>query len=209
MTIDSTHLLSYAQAKAAGHTRYQGNPCAYGHVIRLVCDRKCVRCAQDKKQDRYKNDPDYRASNKRSQQTPQYLEAQRQRWQKRYHSSPEFRKNKQLTDWYRRETVPNVKIAHNLRIRLYQAVRGYVRSGSAVRDLGCSLDDFKTYIEQQFQPGMSWDNWTHNTWHLDHKRPLASFDLGDREQFLQAVHYTNLQPLWAVDNMRKGAQWQT
>lgn len=54
---------------------------------------------------------------------------------------------------------------------------------------------------------MSWDNW--GEWHLDHIQPLASFDLTDREQFLQATNYTNYQPLWALENIRKGAQRST
>jgi hypothetical protein len=50
---------------------------------------------------------------------------------------------------------------------------------------------------------MSWDNWGTHGWHIDHIIPLSSFDLTDREQFLKACHYTNLQPLWAADNIRK------
>lgn len=82
---------------------------------------------------------------------------------------------------------------------------GY-RNGSAVRDLGCSIPEFKTYIENKFVDGMSWDN--HGEWHLDHIKPLASFDLTDRSQLLIACHYTNYQPLWAIDNLKKGCQVQ-
>jgi hypothetical protein len=49
---------------------------------------------------------------------------------------------------------------------------------------------------------MNWDNY--GSWHIDHKKPLAAFDLTKVEQFRQAVHYTNLQPLWRIDNLRKG-----
>jgi hypothetical protein len=64
---------------------------------------------------------------------------------------------------------------------------------------------FKLHIEQQFVDGMTWDNW--GEWHLDHIRPLASFNLVDRDQFLTACHYSNYQPLWATDNLIKGAQF--
>ncbi len=80
------------------------------------------------------------------------------------------------------------------------------RPGSAVRDLGCSILEFRAYIEALFQPGMEWKNWGRKGWHLDHIRPLASFDLTDREQFLVACHYTNYQPLWWRDNILKGAR---
>jgi HNH endonuclease. len=55
---------------------------------------------------------------------------------------------------------------------------------------------------------MSWDNYGRDGWHIDHIRPCASFDLTDPEQQRQCFHYTNLQPLWAADNIRKGAKWQ-
>lgn len=96
------------------------------------------------------------------------------------------------------------RLAKNLRSRLNQAVRGGFKAGSAVRDLGCSIDEFRAHIEAQFLPGMSWDNW--GKWHIDHVLPLAWFDLTDRVQFLTAAHYTNMQPLWAVNNLSKGSR---
>lgn len=93
----------------------------------------------------------------------------------------------------------NVKI----RARIRMAIKKGAKTGSAVRDLGCSIQDFRKYIESKFQDGMSWDNWGVKGWHLDHIIPVSHFDLSDREQFKQAVHYTNLQPLWAKDNLLK------
>jgi len=99
------------------------------------------------------------------------------------------------------------KLRTALRTRLYLAIKGSYRNGSSVGDLGCSVEEFKAYIENQFSLGMSWENWgrKEGCWHLDHKRPLASFDLSDRQQFLEAAHYTNIQPMWAADNLKKGA----
>lgn len=96
------------------------------------------------------------------------------------------------------------KLRTILRTRFKLALHRGSKSGSAVRDLGCIIGELKVHLESLFQPGMSWDN--HGEWHIDHIRPLASFDLTDRDQFLQACHYTNLQPLWAIDNLRKGAR---
>jgi hypothetical protein len=90
-----------------------------------------------------------------------------------------------------------------LRSRLNQAVKSQ-KNGSATRDLGCSIDELKIYLEYKFQPGMSWDNYGPKGWHIDHIRPLSSFDLSNREQLKIACHYSNLQPLWAADNLKKG-----
>lgn len=103
------------------------------------------------------------------------------------------------------DTDPVFKLSYYLRSRLYKAVRNGYKTGSAVRDLGCTIAELKIYLEGLFQPGMTWENWSYEGWHIDHKRPLASFDLEDPAQFLQAVHFTNLQPMWAKDNIRKGA----
>lgn len=98
----------------------------------------------------------------------------------------------------------NFKIATNLRNRTRQAIKGNYKGGSAVKDLGCSIDFFKTYLESKFKPGMSWKN--HGEWHMDHIIPLCSFDLTNREQFLKACHYTNIQPLWKEQNLKKSGK---
>lgn len=97
----------------------------------------------------------------------------------------------------------NVRIAYKLRSRLYSALRGKSKCGSAVRDLGCTINFLRGYLEARFQDGMCWANYG-KVWHIDHIRPLISFDLTDRGEFLKACHYTNLQPLFAKDNFRKG-----
>lgn len=100
------------------------------------------------------------------------------------------------------------KIANGLRCRLNKILKKRPKAGSAVNLLGCSLDTLKTYLESLWQPGMSWDNWSKDGWHIDHIRPLASFNLTDIEQLKQACHYTNLQPLWAKDNLVKSSKWE-
>lgn len=76
-----------------------------------------------------------------------------------------------------------------------------------MRDLGCSVTELRAYLEFRFQPGMTWANYGkgRSRWSIDHIRPLASFDLTDRAQLLEACHYTNLQPLWNPENSRKGS----
>lgn len=100
----------------------------------------------------------------------------------------------------------NNKIAANLRIRMRLALKNHNKSGSAVRDLGCSIPELIAYIENKFQPGMTWENRGLNGWHIDHIIPLCSFNLSNREDFLKACHYTNLQPLWVKDHRKKTAK---
>jgi hypothetical protein len=72
--------------------------------------------------------------------------------------------------------------------------------------IGCTVEELMQHLERQFLPGMTWDNHGHHGWHIDHIRPCASFDLTDPEQQRQCFHYSNLQPLWAIDNIKKGAK---
>jgi len=109
----------------------------------------------------------------------------------------EYKKNRRLTDI-------NYKLRCYMRSRVSSVVSGSLRGGSAIKDLGCSVEELKAHLESQFKPGMSWENY--GAWHIDHIKPLARFDLTDRGQFLKACNYTNLQPLWAAENISKGAK---
>jgi hypothetical protein len=100
----------------------------------------------------------------------------------------------------RRFVDPSFKLANNLRVRLNKAVQR--NSGiSAVKDLGCSIEYFKKYLESKFELGMSWDNY--GEWHIDHIKPLVRFNLLDSNELSAACHYSNLQPLWAKPNLSK------
>ena len=104
----------------------------------------------------------------------------------------------------RKKTDINYKLACNLRTRLNVAIKNNYKSGSAVKDLGCSIPQLREYLESKFQPGMTWDNWSKCGWHIDHIIPLSKFNLENREELLKAVYFTNLRPLWAKDNISKG-----
>jgi hypothetical protein len=100
------------------------------------------------------------------------------------------------------------KLKRLLRTRVSDALLGKKdKGGSAVRDLGCSIEELKAYIESKFMPGMTWENRGKKGWHIDHIIPLSAFNLSNEEQFRAACHYTNLQPLWAIDNIRKGPRF--
>jgi hypothetical protein len=104
-------------------------------------------------------------------------------------------------------TCPAFAASRKIRNLVNKAVKrgtGQKTSRSEVY-LGCTVLEAKAHIEAQFAPGMTWMNG--GEWHIDHIKPIAAFDIADPDRDFKANHYTNLQPLWAVDNMRKNARW--
>jgi len=94
----------------------------------------------------------------------------------------------------------------NMHVRLNQMVTRKV--GKTMELAGCSLEDLMKHLESKFAEGMTWENYGIKGWHIDHIRPCASFDLEDPEEQKKCFHWSNLQPLWAVDNLKKSDKWQ-
>jgi len=88
-----------------------------------------------------------------------------------------------------------------------EALNGNCKADTTKALLGCTYEEARAHIEAQFTEGMSWDKMGVHGIHIDHIRPCASFDLSDPEQQRECFHYTNLQPLWAEDNIRKSDTW--
>ena len=103
------------------------------------------------------------------------------------------------------ENNPSARIADVLRSRLVNAINAQQagKKVSAVKDLGCSIGFFMQYIEVRFKDGMTWANRGLHGWHFDHIKPCASFDLTKKSEQKKCFHYTNYQPLWALDNLIK------
>lgn len=107
----------------------------------------------------------------------------------------------------RRYATPIGKLIVQARVRIRHAVKsqGTRMPESASKLLGCDWATFKRHIESKLLPGMTMENY--GQWHVDHIRPVASFDLRDPEQMRQCFSYVNTQPLWASDNRRKGDKY--
>lgn len=120
-----------------------------------------------------------------------------------YKKSGERWRKLHLTE-YRREKYQNdidFKIRILLRGRLQYALKNNQKSGHTLELLGCSLDELKVHLEQQFEPGMTWNNY--GEWHIDHIIPCSYFDLTDPEQQRICFNYRNLQPMWGSENIKK------
>jgi len=98
------------------------------------------------------------------------------------------------------------KLRGVLRARVRAAITrsSGAKSRKTTRLIGCSIERLRQHLEAQFTEGMTWDN--HGEWHIDHIKPCASFDLANEAQQRECFNYTNLQPLWAKDNLSKGAK---
>lgn len=98
----------------------------------------------------------------------------------------------------RRKNNLGVKILHNLRTRTHKVLRGINKSQSTLSLLGCTVLEFKTYIENQFVNDMTWENYGHGAgkWNLDHIIPCSIFDLTDPSEQKQCFHFSNHRPLW-------------
>jgi hypothetical protein len=126
-------------------------------------------------------------------------------YRKTYHKtySKEYRhKHRNKINAYfknRRKTDSIFAARHSARTLVYRAVRcGYKKDSNTEAAIGCSYEEFKVHIESQFAEGMSWAN--RSEWHIDHIKPLSK--LSEGEKYLM-THFSNLQPLWAADNLRK------
>ena len=98
-----------------------------------------------------------------------------------------------------------LRILFNLRSRIYKVLKGNPKLSTTTKLIGCSIDKLKHHLESKFTKGMSWSNY--GTWHIDHIKPCASFDLSKPSEQRKCFNYKNLQPLWAKDNLSKGKNY--
>ena len=130
-----------------------------------------------------------------------------------------YNENKDIINRYRRKNRDKINLYFNnryhsdivfritkiLRNVITRAIRdnGYTKKSSTFEILGCSYQEFRIYIENQFKDGMNWEN--QGEWHLDHKIPISWANTEDEVYKLN--HYTNFQPLWAIDNQIKNNKY--
>lgn len=112
-----------------------------------------------------------------------------------------------VRDWHRRNRkTPAMRLRAALYTRLTDAMSGRVKSARTMELIGCSTGHLKAHLQSRFKAGMTWENHGRFGWHIDHIRPCAAFDLSDPAQQRACFNYANLQPLWAAENLSKGAR---
>ncbi len=123
---------------------------------------------------------------------------------KEYDKTIQKQRNKK--DRNRRKVDIQFKLTHNLRKRIWDALKNNTKSKRTLELLGCTIDELKIHLENQFKYGMNWNNYGIGGWEIDHKLPCAKFDLSKEKEQLECFNSTNLQPLWADENRRKGSK---
>lgn len=103
----------------------------------------------------------------------------------------------------RRKTEVCYKLRKVISHSISKALKDYKRKLTHIELLGCTIQEFKIYIENQLEDWMSWDNYGSETWHIDHIKPISHYDLSDPEEQKACFHYSNTQPLSAFDNRSK------
>tara|TARA_R110002110_G_C13188402_1_gene694258 strand:+ start:90 stop:752 length:663 start_codon:yes stop_codon:yes gene_type:complete len=143
---------------------------------------------------------EYRLKNK------ERLREYRRKYRKKYYlkNKEHLQKYKNRYDQERKKTDPSFKLKVILRQRVRGALKGSTKSKRTMELIGCTIDELWTHLESKFTNGMTREN--HGTWHVDHIKACATFNLSDPVQQRECFNYTNLQPLWAFDNLSKGAR---
>lgn len=149
---------------------------------------------------------EYREANKNkiAKKEKEYREQNRETYlnkKKQYFQKYKNKHAKYVSERRRRD--PTYKLLSNLRRRVSGLLKGLNKSEKTLQLTGCSMEELWVHLERQFTQGMTKENHGKYGWHVDHIRPCSSFDLSDIEQQKLCFHYTNLQPLWAKDNIKK------
>ena len=105
----------------------------------------------------------------------------------------------------RRFSEIELKMVRTLRRRMATALKRNYKTSRTLDILGCSLKDFRIYLETKFEPEMTWENYG-SVWHIDHIIPCAIFDMSKPAHQKRCFHFSNMQPLFAADNWRKHAK---
>ncbi len=112
-----------------------------------------------------------------------------------------WRKNNPSYATDRKKIDPTFKLIKNMRRRLNRFISFtyFTKRSTTINLIGCTPNELKVFLEKKFKVNMSWENY--GEWHIDHIIPLSSAKT--EEDLYKLCHYTNLQPLWAKDNLSK------
>lgn len=173
----------------------------------------CKKCRNEKQKLFYRNNFEYYQSYSRKyqiehkEQAREYGKIYRSKNKERIRETSRKRKREYFRN--RLKTDPAFKLRLYMSNRLYCTMSGRSKNSATFTYIGCTPSELRQYLESKFLDGMSWENYgnpsgDHSSgWHIDHIIPLSSFDFSVEENIYVAWHYSNLRPLWGLDNLRK------
>jgi hypothetical protein len=128
---------------------------------------------------------------------------------KKYYKLNKREIKQKIKEWIYKKYHTDIRfrLLMNLRHRIWTVLHKNIKSETTLKFLGCSIEFFKKYYESKFAVGMTWKKVANGEIHCDHIRPCSSFDLSKLEEQQKCFHYTNLQPLWVKDNLKKGCKY--
>jgi hypothetical protein len=165
---------------------------------------------EERKEYYRKYQKEYRKKNK--EKIKEYELNRRPKDTKHKRNQEYWRKNKsRLTEYHKRYQKERslvdleYKMKRALRSSLYKKMINYEKNHKTMDLLGCDFEKFKEYMESKFKDGMAWDNY--GEWHIDHIKPCSLFNFLRDNDIKECFHYTNLQPLWAEENLKKHTKY--
>lgn len=179
--------------------------------------KEAQKRSYDKKKEYYisKSKRWYARNKDRKRESVQHYREKYKKWYNDYQATYREVNKEKLREYSRKKDNHRYKndvfyfLKKKIRNRTNDAIRAQLANKpcSFTESLGCDPEKLIMHIESRFQPGMSWGN--RHKWHVDHIKPLSSFNLSDPEEFKKACHYTNLQPLWIKDNILKSDKYES
>ena len=143
----------------------------------------------------------------RRKKNPEYVRKMDKEWREKNLDYVLKKGRERFNRRYRNDITFRIKTILGNQLKAKLKTQYIRKKNKALEYLGCSIDFFKNYIEKKFKPGMSWENHSFYTWHLDHIKPCAAFDFTKESEIKKCFHYTNFQPLWWKDNLSKGSKY--
>lgn len=230
---DSYHQLPLTpgHAKELGENRYfNGNPCSKGHLSpRKFPDNSCYQCflenqqkARETPESKEKTkqaakarwaDPEKRkkqeiAKRQWAEENIERVRAMRRTSYNKHWKTIRMQRIKKQRERYWKDPSYRLRksLARSIQTKIkYQSEK---KKDKTLELTGCSIKELKAHLETNFRDGMSWDNYKHDGWHMDHIRPCASFDLTDKKQQFVCFNWRNLAPVWANENIIKSDTYE-
>jgi hypothetical protein len=172
---------------------------------KIFYDRRCLQCRRlNQKKYYYRTKERFKEARKRAYII--WYKKSAKKIAKARKLKRKLGQNKNERNWYNKryrdkKSDMEYVLTERLRHRIYLAVKGANKSDTTANLIGCSIAELMEHLQNQFKPGMSWENY--GKWHIDHIVPCASFDLSKEEEQRKCFHFNNLQPLWAQENLKK------